>query len=120
MSRICEAPDCQKPFDPTDPSTAVTQKFCSERCATRVRVARCRARKRGMLPPPPGGGGPDGGGLYATVGGAAEYHPDGFVSDKNGYSVKPAGRKPSRSASQPSNPHTAFQRPLFDLDARVA
>jgi len=114
MSRICEAPDCQKPFEPTDPATAVTQKFCSIRCGTRARVARYRARHNGkQLSPPPGG---PGGGLHPAYEGLGLSVTDG--------SLPVIGPKKPPVPTQPLQPqpkHTgAYQTPLFDFAELVA
>ena len=87
-SRTCAADDCHKSFTPS----VDWEKFCSRRCANRIRVRnlRERERQRHRRPDPPPPGGPpngNGGGLYATVGGAVEYGGDGSASDKNVYYV---------------------------------
>jgi hypothetical protein len=115
----CAADDCLARFDPY----SIDQIYCSPQCAVRMRVRRCRARKRA-------GGGDDGGGgrqrrlfpkpvlakppkrvpepvlfpddaggiLLATFGGAVEYGQDSVcpIRDHTGYSVKRT-RKPSAS-----------------------
>jgi hypothetical protein len=103
-SRTCAADDCHKSFTPS----VDWEKFCSRRCANRIRVRnlRERERQRHRRPDPPPPGGPpngNGGGLYATVGGAVEYGGDGSASDKNVYSVKSDRRKPPKpiQADQP-------------------
>jgi hypothetical protein len=97
-TRICAADDCETTFDPKIPE----QKFCSNRCASRVRVRRLRDRRRHQNLPGPGGGPPNGG-LLATLGGAVDYGQDGSASDKNRYSVKSNTRKPAQSV--PDQPH---------------
>jgi CGNR zinc finger len=107
-TRTCAADDCKMRFEPY----SIDQLYCSPQCGNRMRVRRCRSKKRY--------GGDDGGGgrqrrlfpkpalvkgkppkhtpvatpnlfetdLLATFGGGVEYGSDGSVSDKNRYYVK--------------------------------
>ncbi|HLZ49261.1 MAG TPA: CGNR zinc finger domain-containing protein [Candidatus Acidoferrum sp.] len=67
-TRICAADDCKKAFTPE----LDWEKFCSRKCANRVRVRRYRARHRlGMSdppPPPPDPKGPQRDDQYAEAG----------------------------------------------------
>src|ERR1700685_3278899 len=100
MSKLCQAPGCTNPVDPSDPSAKVTQKFCSNRCGVRTRVARYRAKHRRSSPPPDGGGD-----VYGTMAGVVEYEPGADKMGRIGYSVKSGKKK--RPQSVPA------QEPLF-------
>lgn len=78
--RLCAADDCRKPFEPAF-GQEQSQKYCSQRCATRMRVRICRARKRYG---DDGGGGP-GGRRQAALFSRSELH----------------RRKPAKSAIKP-------------------
>ena len=103
--RFCEAPDCRTRYTPVDPQ----QKFCTPQCGTRVRVARCRARKKLSLPPPSG----PGGGLHIAYDGAGLSITDGSSGPAIRY--RTPKKPPVRIEPPQPPPKEAFQPPLFEL-----
>jgi hypothetical protein len=77
--RLCAADDCKQPFEPVQDF----QKYCSSRCASRIRVRLCRQRKRY--------GGDDGGGP------GRKRQPQLFSRSE----LHTAKRKPAKSVIRP-------------------
>ena len=102
--RICAADDCENLFTPR----ISEQKFCSPRCASRVRVRALRARRRLKLDPlPPGGGG--GGGR--TI----DFHGEGLsIRWDDSLPVIGPNESPTRKPPAPAKPEPEPQRSLVD------